>query len=87
MLEGKLTVASFPIEKPSPEFAKTWRKKTDCKQSEKDDTEEIKYFSITGHLQEEDSANTKGSDLDNTEILRKETRKTKSLMDNNTCSC
>ncbi len=48
---------------------------------EKADTEESKYFSITGHLQEEDSANTKGSDLDNTEILRKETRKTKSLME------
>ena len=48
---------------------------------EKADTEESKYFSITGHLQEEDSANTKGSDLDNTEILRKETRKKKSLME------
>ena len=58
----------------SPEFAKIWRKKTDCKQSEKTDTEESKYFSIT----EEDSANTKGSVFDNPEI---ETRETKPLFE------
>jgi len=61
----------------SPEFAKIWRKKTYCKQSEKTDTEESKYFSTT----EEDSANTKSSDFDNTEILREEARKKESLME------
>ena len=68
------------MRKVSPELAKTWKRKTDSKQSEKADTEESKYFGIIGHLPEEDSANTKGSDLDNTEILRKEARKIESLM-------
>ena len=71
----------------SPEFAKTWKRRPEgqqqegCKQIRGSDTEESKYFSITV----EDSANTNGSDLDNTESLRKEVRKTESLTEEEQC--
>ena len=47
-------------------FAKTWRRKPDCKQTESADTKQSKYLSMIEHLQEKNIANKEYSEHDST---------------------
>ncbi len=66
-------------------FAKMWRRKPDCEQTESVDTEQSKYFSMSECLHEEDLANIECSDHVSIEIFKKEATKLEPLIEDEQC--